>query len=61
MAYLAQKPSKDLHEFMHKVEKYINQEETLRAFLGLDQSQASALEKPKKKKDNREDNSSEYK
>jgi hypothetical protein len=32
MAELALKPPKDLHTFMIKVDRYINQEETLRAF-----------------------------
>jgi hypothetical protein len=33
MADLALKPPKDLHTFMVKVDRYINQEETLRALL----------------------------
>jgi hypothetical protein len=37
MAELALKPSKDLHSFMIEVDKYIDQEETLGALLGLTQ------------------------
>lgn len=38
MTNLARKPPKDLHGFMDKAEEFINQEETLRAFLGPEQS-----------------------
>jgi hypothetical protein len=34
MAELALKPPKDLHTFTIKVDRYINQDKTLRAFLG---------------------------
>jgi hypothetical protein len=51
MADLALKPPKDLHTFMVKMDRYINQEETLRAFLGdSQQQQQPSTEKPKKKK-----------
>ncbi|XP_062162167.1 uncharacterized protein LOC133869226 [Alnus glutinosa] len=51
MADLALKPSKDLHTFMVKMDRYINQEETLRALLGNSQQQQQpSTEKPKKKK-----------
>jgi hypothetical protein len=49
MAELALKPPKDLHTFMVKMDRYINQEETLRALLNNSQQQPST-EKPKKKK-----------
>jgi hypothetical protein len=51
MADLALKPPKDLHTFMIKVDRYINQEETLRALLSSSQQQPEpSFEKPKKKK-----------
>jgi hypothetical protein len=51
MADLALKPSKDLHTFMVKMDRYINQEETLRALLGNSQQQQHrSTEIPKKKK-----------
>jgi len=51
MADLALKPPKDLHTFMVKMDRYINQEETLRALLGNSQQQQQpSTEKPKKKK-----------
>jgi len=50
MANLALKPPKDLHTFMIKMDRYINQEETLRALLGNSQQQQQpSTEKPKKK------------
>jgi hypothetical protein len=65
MADLALKPPKDLHTFMIKVDRYINQEETLRALLGSSQQQLeSSSEKPKKKKKPevaQDDNPGEYK
>jgi hypothetical protein len=52
MAELALKPPKDLHAFMIKVDRYINQEETLRAFMGPKETQPepSSSGKPNKKK-----------
>jgi hypothetical protein len=51
MADLALKSPKDLHTFMVKIDRYINQEETLRALLGNSQQQQQpSTEKPKKKK-----------
>jgi hypothetical protein len=51
MADLALKPPKDLHTFMVKMDRYINQEETLRALLGNShQQQQPSTEIPKKKK-----------
>jgi hypothetical protein len=52
MSELALKPPKDSHAFMIKVDRYINQEETLRAFLGPQESQLepSSSGKPSKKK-----------
>jgi hypothetical protein len=48
---LGLKPPKDLHTFMVKIDRYINQEETLRALLGNSQQQQQpSTEKPKKKK-----------
>jgi hypothetical protein len=62
MADLARKPPQDLHEFMDKVEEFINQEETPRAFLGPDQSKASTPKESKqKKKDTQEEGSSDAK
>jgi len=58
MANLARKPSQNLHEFMDKAEENINQRETLWPLLGLDPSRASASEPKKKKKDDREGESS---
>jgi hypothetical protein len=51
-AELALKPPKNLHAFMIKVDRYINQKETLRAFLGPPerQSEPSPSEKSSKKK-----------
>jgi hypothetical protein len=50
MADLALKPPKDLHTFMVKMDRYINQEETLRALLGNSQQQQQpSTEKPKRK------------
>jgi hypothetical protein len=56
MAELALKPPKDLHAFMIKVDRYINQKETLRAFLGPHerQSEPSSFKKPSKKKKSEE-------
>jgi hypothetical protein len=51
MTELALKPSKDLHSFMIKVDRYINQEETLRALLGPTQQQLEpSAEKSRKTK-----------
>jgi hypothetical protein len=51
MADLALKSPKDLYTFMVKIDRYINQEETLRALLGNSQQQQQpSTEKPKKKK-----------
>jgi len=51
MAELALKPPKDLQTFMVKMDRYINQEETLRALLSNSQQQQQpSTEKPKKKK-----------
>jgi hypothetical protein len=51
MADMALKPPKDLHTFMIKVDRYINQEETLQALLGAPkQPEEPSSEKPKKKK-----------
>jgi hypothetical protein len=51
MADLALKPPKDLHTFMVKVDRYINQKETLRALLGdYQQQHQPSTEKPKRKK-----------
>lgn len=51
MADLALKPSKDLHTFMVKMGRYINQEETIQALLrNSQQQQHPHTEKPKKKK-----------
>jgi hypothetical protein len=66
MAELALKPPKDLHAFMIKVDKYINQEETLLAFIGPPerQSKPSSSEKSNKKKKSeavQDNNPSDYK
>jgi hypothetical protein len=53
MADIARKPPQNLDGFMKKVEKYINQEETLRALLGSEQNRPSTTEQKKKKKDPR--------
>jgi hypothetical protein len=52
MAELALKPPKDLHAFMIKVDRYINQEETLRAFMSPHERQLepSSSGKTNKKK-----------
>jgi len=51
MADLALKPPKDLYTFMVKLDRYINQKETLQALLGdSQQQQQPSTEKPKKKK-----------
>jgi hypothetical protein len=52
MAELALKPAKDLHAFIIKVDRYINQEEMLWAFLGPQERplEPSSSEKPRKKK-----------
>jgi len=52
MAELALKPPKDLHAFMIKFDRYIIQDETLRAFLGPHerQSEPSSSKKLSKKK-----------
>jgi hypothetical protein len=67
MAELALKPPKYLHAFMIKVDRYINQEETLRAFLGpqerqLEPSSSRKSSKKKKKSEAGQDStSSDYK
>jgi hypothetical protein len=55
MADIARKPPQNLDGFMSKAEKYINQEETLRALLGSEQTQPSTSERQKKKKDPRKE------
>jgi hypothetical protein len=51
MAEQTLKPPKDLHTFMVKMDRYINQEETLRALQdNSQQHQQPSTEKPKKKK-----------
>jgi hypothetical protein len=63
MADIARKPPQNLDGFMSKAEKYINQEETLRALLGSEQAHLSASEQThpstfehqKKKKDPRKE------
>jgi hypothetical protein len=50
MADIARKPPQNLDGFMSKAEKYINQEETLRALLGPEQTRPSTSGNPKKKK-----------
>ncbi|XP_062151608.1 uncharacterized protein LOC133860006 [Alnus glutinosa] len=51
MADLVLKPPKDLHTFMIKADRYINQEETLRALLGAPkQLEEPSFEKLTKKK-----------
>ncbi len=51
MAELALKPPKDLHSFMIKVDRYVNQEDTLRALLGPTQQQPEpSTEKSRKRK-----------
>jgi len=54
MVDIAWKPPQNLDGFMSKVEKYINQEEMLRALLGSDPSCTLASE-PCKKKDSRKE------
>jgi len=56
MADIARKPHQNLDSFMSKAEKYINQEETLRALLGSEQAHPSTSERQKKKKDPRKKN-----
>jgi hypothetical protein len=51
MADIAWKPPQNMDGFMSKAEKYINQEETLRALLGTEQTHPSTSERQKKKKD----------
>lgn len=53
MADIARKLPQNLDGFMNKAEKYINQEETLRALLGSEQNRPSSSENKKKKKDSR--------
>jgi len=55
MAYIAQKPPQNQDGFMNKAEKYINQEETLRALLGSEQNRTSTSENKKKKKDHQKE------
>jgi hypothetical protein len=62
MVELARKLPQSLQEFMDKAEEFINQEETLRAFLGPDPSRVSTFEMPKKKKKvNSEENPTDFK
>jgi hypothetical protein len=66
MAELALKPPKDLHTFMIKVDRYINQDKTLQAFLGPPERQLepSSFEKSSKKKKSeavQDNNLSDYK
>ncbi|XP_062155145.1 uncharacterized protein LOC133863185 [Alnus glutinosa] len=49
MADIARKPPQNLDGFMSKAEKYINQEETLRALLGPEIARPSTSGNPKKK------------
>jgi hypothetical protein len=51
MVDLAWKLPHNLHEFMKSTEEFINQEETLRAFLIFDPARASSSEKAKKFQD----------
>jgi hypothetical protein len=55
MVDIARKPLQNLDGFMSKAEKYINQEETLRALLGSEQTHSSTSERQKKKKDTRKE------
>lgn len=55
MADIARKPPQNLDGFMSKVEKYINQEETLQALLGSEQTHPTTSERQKKKKDPRKE------
>jgi hypothetical protein len=55
MADIARKPPQNLDGFMNKAEKYINQEETLRALLGSERNRTSTSENKKKKKDHRKE------
>ncbi|XP_062147680.1 uncharacterized protein LOC133856606 [Alnus glutinosa] len=55
MADIARKPHQNLDNFMSKVEKYINQEETLRALLGSEHTHPSTSELQKKKNDPRKE------
>jgi hypothetical protein len=48
MADLARKPPCSLYEFIEIAEEFMNQEETLRAFLGSDPTQALGSEVKKK-------------
>jgi len=51
MADIARKPPQNLDGFMSKAEKYINQEETLRALSGSKQTHPSTSKRQKKKND----------
>lgn len=55
MADIAQKPPQNLEGFMNIAEKYINQEETLRALLGSERNRPSTSAQKKKKKDLRKE------
>jgi hypothetical protein len=55
MADIARKPPQNLDGFMNKAEKYINQEETLRALLGSEQNRTSTSENKKKKNDHQKE------
>jgi hypothetical protein len=45
MADIARKPPQNLDGFMSKAKKYINQEETLQALLGSEQTHPSTSER----------------
>ncbi|XP_062155172.1 uncharacterized protein LOC133863226 [Alnus glutinosa] len=55
MADIARKPPQNMDGFMSKAEKYINQDETLQALLGSEQTHPSTSERQKKKKDPRKE------
>jgi len=55
MADIARKPPQNLDGFMSKAEKYINQEETLRALLGPEQTRPSTSGNQKKKNPRKEE------
>ncbi|XP_062171075.1 uncharacterized protein LOC133876849 [Alnus glutinosa] len=66
MAKLALKPPKDLHAFMINVDRYINQEETLRAFASqqerkLEPPSSGKSSKKKKSEAGQDSTSSDYK
>jgi hypothetical protein len=47
MRDLAQKPPRVLHEFIERAKEFINEEETLQAFLGFNPTRASSSETKK--------------